>query len=152
MFSKAYFASVALYVSLFSSVSILSVSATPALQLKSRDSNAASQLELYKSLAPKAVAIKGAMLGSIRTSWEQGTAAGGILEIDNPEYSVFGYSPFASTGKLPVGALRLALSAAVRQASDGRLSQVINDGLDGAALDGASSGSVVQLGELFLIN
>lgn len=38
-------------------------------------------------------------------------------------------------------------SAVVRQSADGRLSQVINDALDGAALDGASSGSVVVLGE-----
>lgn len=122
--------------------------ASAAPQLKIRDSNAASQIDSYRSLAPKAVDIKGAMLGSIRTSWEQGTAAGGILELDNPEYSVFGSSPFASTGTIPVEPLRLALSAVVRQGPDGRLSQEINDGLDGAALDGASAAPVVQLGAL----
>ncbi|KAF8479941.1 hypothetical protein JB92DRAFT_3042197 [Gautieria morchelliformis] len=89
--------------------------------------------------------IKGAMLASIRTSWEQGTAAGAIIETDNPEYSVFASSPFKSQG-FPASPLRLAFSAAVRQTSDGRLSQQINDALDGAALDGASAGSAVLLG------
>ena len=80
-------------------------------------------------------------------SWEQGTAGSGILEIDEPEYSVFADSPFADNGKLPVGTLQIAFSAAVRQTPDGRLSQQINDALDQAALDGASSGSHVLLGK-----
>lgn len=80
-------------------------------------------------------------------SWEQGTAAGAIIETENPEYSVFASSPFQSHG-LPAATLRLALSAAVRQTSDGRSSQQINDALDGAALDGASAGSAVLLGDL----
>lgn len=90
--------------------------------------------------------IKAAMLASIRTSWEQGTAAQAVLETDNPEYSVFGASPFVSDGITPLSALQLGLSAVVRQTPDGRLSQQINDALDGAALDGASAGSVVLLG------
>ena len=69
-------------------------------------------------------------------SWEQGTAAGAILELDDSEYSVFADSPFKNKGQIPVSTLHLALSAAVRQTSDGRLSQQINDALDGAALDG----------------
>ena len=83
-------------------------------------------------------------------SWEQGTAAAAILENADPEYSVFASSPFKYKCVLPVQTLRLALSAAVRQTSDGRLSQNINDALDGAALDGASAGSVVLLGEIFI--
>ncbi|KAF8523281.1 Six-hairpin glycosidase [Hysterangium stoloniferum] len=78
-------------------------------------------------------------------SWEQGTAAGAIIETDNPDYSVFADDPFKNHG-FPASALRLALSAAVRQTSDGRLSQNINDALDGTALDGASAGSAVLLG------
>lgn len=80
-------------------------------------------------------------------SWEQGTAAGAIIETDNPEYSVFGTSPFSPQG-FPASSLQLAFSAAVRQTSDGRLSQQINDALDGAALDGASAGSAVLLGNI----
>jgi len=95
--------------------------------------------------SPSVNDIKGAMLASIRTSWEQGTAAGAIIETDDSDYSVFADNPFKQHG-FPASALRLALSAAVRQTSDGRLSQDINDALDGAALDGASSGSAVLLG------
>ncbi|KAF9240271.1 Six-hairpin glycosidase-like protein [Melanogaster broomeanus] len=101
---------------------------------------------LYNQNAGKADNIRSAMLASIRTSWEQGTAAGGILEWNDSEYSVFGSSPFASNGKFPLDTLQLAYSAAVRQTSDGRLSQNIGDALDGAALDGASAGSAVLLG------
>lgn len=73
---------------------------------------------------------------------------GAIIESDAPQYSVFATSPFLNHG-LPASPLRLALSAAVRQTPDGRLSQQINDALDGAALDGASSGSGVLLGIIF---
>lgn len=52
---------------------------------------------------------------------------------------------------MPVGALRLAFSAAVRQGPDGRLSQVIGDSLDMAALDGASAGPYTLLGALSLL-
>ena len=83
----------------------------------------------------------------ITISWEQGTAANGILETDNDDYSVFARSPFTSHGQA-TSALQLALSAAVRQTPDGRLSQNINDAEDGAALDGASAGSAVLLGTL----
>lgn len=90
--------------------------------------------------------IQSAMLASIRTSWEQGTAAGAMLEFNDPEYSVFGSSPFVSDGKFPLSTLQLAYSAVIRQSSDGRLSQEIGDAQDGAALDGASAGSAVLLG------
>jgi hypothetical protein len=83
----------------------------------------------------------------LRFSWEQGTAAGAALEFDDPEYSVFGSSPFVCDVKFPLSTLQLAYSAAVRQSSDGRLSQEIGDALDGAALDGASAGSAVLLGK-----
>ena len=81
----------------------------------------------------------------LSTSWEQGTATNGILEIDNDDYSVFAASPFTSHGAA-TSVLQLALSAVVRQTADGRLSQNINDAEDGAALDGASAGSAVLLG------
>ncbi|KII90720.1 hypothetical protein PLICRDRAFT_106862 [Plicaturopsis crispa FD-325 SS-3] len=90
--------------------------------------------------------IKAAMQASIRTSWEQGTAAGGVLEYDEPKYSVFADNPFQNNGHVPVAPLQFALSAVVRQAADGRLSQVIGDGLDAASLDGASAGPAVLLG------
>ncbi|KAG0708427.1 hypothetical protein DFH29DRAFT_480120 [Suillus ampliporus] len=105
-----------------------------------------SDASLYQSQLGVAGNIRSAMLASIRTSWEQGTAAGGILEFDDPEYSVFGSSPFVSDGNFPLSTLQLAYSAAVRQSSDGRLSQEIGDAQDGAALDGASAGSAVLLG------
>ncbi|KAH7915468.1 hypothetical protein BJ138DRAFT_90063 [Hygrophoropsis aurantiaca] len=104
----------------------------------------AAAYDNYSGIGPS---IRAAMLASIRTSWEQGTAAGGILEFDDPEYSVFGSSPFGGDGgNFPKSTLQLAFSAAVRQTPDGRLSQDIGDALDGAALDGASAGSVVLLG------
>jgi hypothetical protein len=78
-------------------------------------------------------------------SWEQGTAAIAVLEIDSPLYTPFSFAPINPPGR-PTSALQLALSAVVRQSADGRLSQVINDGLDGASLDGASVGPVVLLG------
>lgn len=83
-------------------------------------------------------------------SWEQGTAANAIIEKDNPQYSVFAPTPFKNQG-FPANTLRLALSAAVRQAPDGRLSQEINDALDGAALDGASAGYSVLMGERYIL-
>lgn len=78
-------------------------------------------------------------------SWEQGTASAAIIEKENPQYSVFASTPFRNQG-FPAATLRLALSAAVRQTPDGRLSQQINDALDGAALDGASAGYSVLMG------
>ncbi|KAI5120135.1 hypothetical protein M0805_001903 [Coniferiporia weirii] len=116
-------------------------------RLQTRDSDDISaQTDQYNSLAHLSDSIRGAMLGSIRTSWEQGTAAGAILETDNPEYSTYADHPFKDHGSLPVTALRLAFSAAVRQGPDGRLSQVIGDAEDGAALDGASAGLYTLLG------
>ncbi|KAL5524747.1 hypothetical protein ACEPAF_9893 [Sanghuangporus sanghuang] len=123
----------------------LVVNAVPSLNSRA-DLSVSGQAALFRSKAGLAEKIKGAMLASIRTSWEQGTAGTGILEIDEPEYSVFADSPFTHNGYLPVGTLRIALSAAVRQTADGRLSQQINDALDQAALDGASSGCHVLLG------
>lgn len=123
----------------------------------------AAEENLWKQHSGLVENVKGAMLASIRTryvrvvtpkprshltipySWEQGTAAHAILEIDNPEYSVFAEAPFQAHGP-PIPTLQLALSAAVRQTADGRLSQQINDAEDGAALDGASAGSAVMLG------
>lgn len=101
---------------------------------------------LYQSKLRVADNIRSVMLASIRTSWEQGTAAASILEFDDPEYSVFGSCPFVYNEKFPLSTLQLAYSAAVRQSPDGRLSQEIGDALDGAALDGASAGSAVLLG------
>ncbi|KAL4073185.1 hypothetical protein V8B97DRAFT_1952782 [Scleroderma yunnanense] len=105
-----------------------------------------SDASLYQGCLDTAEAIRSAMLGSIRTSWEQGTAAGAIVEWNDPEYSVFGAFPFVYNGLFPRDTLQLAYSAAVRQTPDGRLSQNINDAQDGAALDGASAGSVVLMG------
>ena len=81
-------------------------------------------------------------------SWEQGTAAMAVLEADDREYSVFSSDPYRNHGRVPAATLRLALSAVTRQAEDGRLSQFVGDGNDGSALDGASNGVVVLLGEL----
>lgn len=72
---------------------------------------------------------------------------GAVTELDDREYSFFAQNPFQSNGTLPAATLRLALSAAVRQTSDGRLSQEIGDATDDAALDGASAGPGVLLGE-----
>jgi len=105
-------------------------------------------IALYKQHEWVIDSIRGAMMASIRTSWEQGTASAGILQLDYPDYSVFGNSPFQADGRVPISVLQYAVSAVVRQTADGRLSQQINDALDGAALDGASSGSVVLLGHL----
>jgi hypothetical protein len=94
--------------------------------------------------------IKNAMLGSIRTSWEQGTAMHALQELDFPEYAVFGPNPFKAAtkyGRLPVDVLTLAVSAVTRQTPDGRLSQSVNGDTDGAALDGASAGVGVWLGK-----
>jgi hypothetical protein len=55
-------------------------------------------------------------------------------------------SPSDARKRNPLFVIQFGLSAAVRQSPDGRLSQQINDGLDGAALDGASSGSAVLIG------
>jgi hypothetical protein len=95
--------------------------------------------------------IKSAMTGSIRTSWEQGTAMHALAELDFPQYSVFGASPFAAAKQareLPLDVLQLGVSAVTRQSADGRLSQVVNGDTDGAALDGASAGVGVWLGKL----
>lgn len=100
----------------------------------------------FQAWSGTANAIRSAMQASIRTSWEQGTAAGAILEWNDAEYSVFAPNPFVSNGQFPLDSLQYAYSAAVRQTPDGRLSQNINDALDGAALDGASAGSVVLMG------
>lgn len=123
----------------------------------------AAEISLWKQHSSIVESLKSAMLASIRTrwdlgsanllwiytkfigSWEQGTAAHGVLETENNEYSVFSPSPFQPHGP-PTPALQLALSAVVRQTADGRLSQQINDAEDAAALDGASSGSAVLLG------
>lgn len=80
--------------------------------------------------------LMGWVFNVLSKSWEQGTAAGAILETDDSEYAVFADNPFQNKGQIPVSTLHLALSAAVRQTADGRLSQQINDALDGAALDG----------------
>jgi hypothetical protein len=98
--------------------------------------------------------VKTAMLGSIRTSWEQGTAMHGLTELEYPQYSVFGKAPFAAStynGELPLSVLQLGVSAVTRQSADGRLSQIVNGDQDGAGLDGASAGVGVWLGKLTLI-
>ncbi|KAG9101357.1 hypothetical protein FRC06_003120, partial [Ceratobasidium sp. 370] len=109
--------------------------------------------------AQKIEMAKSAMLASIRTSWEQGTASDAIAELDYPEYSVYGFDdsvkpysypcPASARKRDPLFVVQFGLSAAVRQSPDGRLSQQINDGLDGAALDGASSGLAVLIGSLY---
>ncbi|EJD51821.1 Six-hairpin glycosidase [Auricularia subglabra TFB-10046 SS5] len=105
-----------------------------------------AELKLFNDKTSKLKLLRGVFEGSIRTSWEQGTASQAVLEWDYPEYTVFGRSPFKSTGKLPTSVLHYAISAVVRQSADGRLSQMINDGKDGASLDGASAAPSVVLG------
>ncbi|KAG9073561.1 hypothetical protein FS749_014994 [Ceratobasidium sp. UAMH 11750] len=109
--------------------------------------------------AQKIEMAKTAMLASIRTSWEQGTGSDAIAELDYPEYSVYGFDdsmkpysypcPASARKRDPRFVIQFGLSAAVRQSPDGRLSQQINDGQDGAALDGASSGLAVLIGSLY---
>ncbi|EJD55467.1 hypothetical protein AURDEDRAFT_109784 [Auricularia subglabra TFB-10046 SS5] len=93
--------------------------------------------------------VKDQMLGAARESWEQGTAALALLEWDTPMYSLWGSQPFGPPGgradPLPDSTLRLAVSAVAHQGSQGRLAQ--SNG-DGAALDGASNGRAVLLGQL----
>ncbi|KAF8759739.1 Glycosyl Hydrolase Family 88 [Rhizoctonia solani] len=112
----------------------------------------------YKSHEHKIEMVKSAMLASIRTSWEQGVAADAIAEHEFPEYSVYGYDestmkpfsypcPQSARKQLPLQVIQFRVSAAVRQSPDGRLSQLINDALDGAALDGASAGLAVLVGK-----
>jgi len=115
-------------------------------EIRADNSTNAAEVSLWRQHSRLIKNVKSAMLASIRTSWEQGTASQGVLETDNPEYSVFGASPFRSHGSTPTSTLQLALSAVVRQTKDGRLSQQINDAEDAAALDGASAGSTVLLG------
>ncbi|KAH7343911.1 hypothetical protein B0J17DRAFT_693554 [Rhizoctonia solani] len=112
----------------------------------------------YGSHEVKIKMVKSAMLASIRTSWEQGVAADSIAELEFPEYSVYGYDentmkpfsypcPLSAQKRIPLQIIQFGLSAAVRQSPDGRLSQLINDALDGAALDGASAGLSVLVRE-----
>jgi hypothetical protein len=93
----------------------------------------------------------------LHISWEQGVAADAIAELEFPEYSVYGYDestmkpfsypcPTSARKRIPLQVIQFGLSAAVRQSPDGRLSQQINDGLDGASLDGASTGLAVLIG------
>ncbi|EUC59869.1 glycoside hydrolase family protein [Rhizoctonia solani AG-3 Rhs1AP] len=102
--------------------------------------------------------VKSAMLASIRTSWEQGVAVDSLTELDFPEYTVYGFSGNITrhtthpprdvdTRRLPVQVVQFALSAAIRQSADGRLSQMINDDRGSAALDGASAGMAVLTGK-----
>ncbi|KAH7098847.1 Six-hairpin glycosidase [Auriculariales sp. MPI-PUGE-AT-0066] len=105
-----------------------------------------AEQETFDSHISKIERMRGVAEASIRTSWEQGTASQAVLEWDYKDYTIFGRSPFKTTGQLPVKALQYALSAVTRQSADGRLSQQINDALDGAALDGASSAPAVILG------
>ncbi|KIM81099.1 hypothetical protein PILCRDRAFT_512349 [Piloderma croceum F 1598] len=132
-------------------------------EIRADNSTNAAEVSLWWQHSRLVENIKSAMLASIRTrcvlslrkvsvivrylyhcSWEQGTASQAVLETDNPEYSVFGKSPFQDHRNAPTSTLQLALSAV--QTPDGRLSQQINDAEDAAALDGASAGSTVLLG------
>ncbi|KAG8740283.1 hypothetical protein FRC10_004538 [Ceratobasidium sp. 414] len=121
---------------------------------------AATQYNMnWQQDAQKIDMAKTAMLASIRTSWEQGTASDAVAELDYPEYSVYGFDdsmkpyaypcPASARKRDPLFVVQFGLSAAVRQSTDGRLSQQINDGQDGAALDGASSGLAVLIGSLY---
>jgi hypothetical protein len=55
--------------------------------------------------------------------------------------------PPTSHKRSPLQVIQFGLSAAVRQGPDGRLSQLINDGADSVALDGASALMAVLVGE-----
>lgn len=68
--------------------------------------------------------------------------ASAILELDNPEYSVFGERPFEYNGDIPKTTLRCALSSVAYQTADGRLSKDSGE----TALDSAAAGPVVLLG------
>lgn len=94
----------------------------------------------------KVKAVKDVLLGSVRKSWEQGAAANALLELDFPDLSIFGTNPLAGSAEIPRSVIALALSAVYLQGDDGRLSQKIGSGTDGAALDGASAGIAVLLG------
>ncbi|KZV89607.1 Six-hairpin glycosidase [Exidia glandulosa HHB12029] len=107
---------------------------------------------LYQRTLPLAQLVRSAMLGSIRASWEQGVAASALLEFDYPAFSLFGAHPFhmdtssPANAILPQSVIQLAASAVARQGDDGRLSQLVGDGNDAAALDGAAAGPAVLIG------
>lgn len=73
-------------------------------------------------------------------SWGQGVRASAILEVDNPEYSVFG-EPFEYNGDIPKTTL-LCVVSRLRQTTDGRLSS----DSDGTTLDSSSTDSAMLLG------
>jgi hypothetical protein len=94
----------------------------------------------------------------LNTSWEQGVTGDAIAELDYPEYSYFGYDkktmkplPYPNRAcpedELPLLLINIGTSASVRQSPEGRLSQEINEGTDGASLDGASAGPSVLAGK-----
>jgi hypothetical protein len=60
-------------------------------------------------------AVKDVMLSKASAAWELGTSAETLLELDNPEYSVFGESPFltapGSTSSLSYASSKITLNS-----------------------------------------
>ncbi|KAI4163976.1 MAG: hypothetical protein LQ342_002473 [Letrouitia transgressa] len=105
----------------------------------------ASSLSLYAGAGFNVSAVLARALTVSNHSWEYGTAAEALLELDNPELSVFGDKPFPGDGLPPIVAEIPSLQYA------GQFIRLDNETLvdgDGAVGDPAALGvSAVLLGQ-----